>query len=68
MSVLPIDQLVGLAGLQCGARYEFFDDLKSRRVSYPILPLCRACASDCKVNSAPGLLVFVCHAFHRPKK
>jgi len=64
--MLPVDQLGGLAGIPQGSRWEFLGDLKTRQMSYPIHPLCRACASDCKVHDAKGLIVFVCHAFKKP--
>jgi hypothetical protein len=65
--MLPLEQ-IGLSGLRAGASFEFLDDLKTRQMSHPIHPLCRACASNCKVHDAPGLIVFVCHAHRRLKK
>lgn len=65
---IPVDQLVGVAGILHGYRYELLEDVKNRNQTQPLLPLCKACASSCKVHGASGLIVFVCHAFQRPKK
>jgi hypothetical protein len=65
---IPIDQLVGMAGTLQGYRYELLEDVKNRNQTQPLLPLCKACESSCKVHDAKGLIVFVCHAHRRLKK
>lgn len=65
---IPIDQLTGVAAILQGYRHELLEDVKNRNQTQPLLPLCKACASSCKVHGARGLIVFVCHAFLRPKR